>query len=185
MGTARQFLEATQGWHAFVNGRLAPRIVLDTNVVLSALLFPSGKIRRIRHLWTAGIFVPLLSRETATELLRALAYPRFALERGDQEALLAEYIPWCDTVVIPRTPPRVPECRDHGDTPFLELAAAGEAVYIVTGDKDLLALNARFVCPIVTAKAFLDLVDTKPGVWQGKARYFHSTLPRQRRAPGW
>ena len=50
-------------------------------------------------------------------------------------------------------PPRVPECRDPFDQPFLELALLGEADALVTGDQDLLALAPEFPVPIVTARA--------------------------------
>lgn len=44
----------------------------------------------------------------------------------------------------------VPHCCDPHDRPFLELALAGRADYLVTGDDDLLALTAVFVVPIIT-----------------------------------
>ena len=67
-----------------------PRVVLDTNVVLSALLFGSGWGARVRAGWQAGRFVPLASTATAQELVRALAYAKFKLGAAEQEQLLAE-----------------------------------------------------------------------------------------------
>jgi len=55
----------------------APRVVLDTHVVLSALLFRGGPASRVRAGWQAGDFVPLASAATARELVRVLAYPKF------------------------------------------------------------------------------------------------------------
>jgi predicted nucleic acid-binding protein len=54
--------------------------------------------------------------------------------------------------------PTVPACRDPHDRPFLELAVAGKANYLVTGDTDLLDLASGFARPIVTPAAFLDLM---------------------------
>ncbi|MBL8523072.1 MAG: putative toxin-antitoxin system toxin component, PIN family, partial [Betaproteobacteria bacterium] len=53
------------------------RVVLDTNVVLSALIFPGKTTSRIRELWQNGKLIPLISRETTEELLAALQYPKF------------------------------------------------------------------------------------------------------------
>ncbi len=50
-----------------------PRVVVDTNIVLSALIF-GGKISRLRFTWQKGIFIPLVSKATITELIRVLAY---------------------------------------------------------------------------------------------------------------
>ena len=56
-----------------------PRVVLDTNVVLSALLFGGGAAARVRAGWQSGRFVPLASTPTAQELLRVMAYPKLRL----------------------------------------------------------------------------------------------------------
>ena len=104
-----------------------PRVVLDTNVVLSALVFGGGSVGRMRSLWQAGAFAPLASTHAAQELLRVLAYPKFRLSAPEQEELLADYLPYTQTVRISRPPPRVPDCRDSHDTPFLHLAVCGNA----------------------------------------------------------
>ena len=52
-------------------------------------------------------------------------------------------------------PPPTPPCRDPFDVPLLELALAGEADFLVTGDQDLLSLASEFPCPIVNANSFL------------------------------
>jgi putative PIN family toxin of toxin-antitoxin system len=135
--------------------REAPLVVLDTNVVLSALRYRGGAVGRLREAWQAARFVPLVSTHTALELVRVLAYPKFKLNASEQETLLADYMPWVRVVKIPHPPPSVPACRDAFDVPFLHLAAAGRAQFLVTGDKDLLALadTARF-SRIVTVEAF-------------------------------
>ncbi|MCX7273373.1 MAG: putative toxin-antitoxin system toxin component, PIN family [Burkholderiales bacterium] len=133
----------------------APRVVLDTNVVLSALVFGKGTTARLRAAWQGGRLLPLVSTATARELVRVLSYPKFRLEAQEQQELLADYLPCAEVVRIPQPPPSVPVCRDPFDLPFLHLAAAGRADALVTGDADLLTLARVGRCPIMTPEAFV------------------------------
>lgn len=133
----------------------APRVVIDTNLVLSALVFVQGRLTPLRTAWQSGRIQPLMSRTTAAELVRVLAYPKFKLTPDEQQELLADYLPVCATVTLPDPPPLTPVCRDRFDQPFLQLALAGQAAALVTGDSDLLLLADSFECPIVTAEQFL------------------------------
>ena len=137
------------------------RVVLDTNVVLSALVFAGGQAGRLRLSWQQGGFVPLASTGSVQELVRVLAYPKFRLSKPDQDELLADYLPYTQTVRIPQPQPLVPQCRDPLDVPFLHLAVTGKAQVLVSGDKDLLVLADEFQhatgCIIVTIEAFLNL----------------------------
>ncbi len=133
--------------------RLA-RVVFDTNVVLSALVFAAGNTARLRGAWQAGACVPLVSTATARELVRVLAYPNFELTAHEQQELLADYLPHAEVVRIPQPPPAVAACRDPFDVPFLHLAVAGRADALVTGDADLLTWGRVGRCPILTPKAF-------------------------------
>ncbi|QTD45524.1 putative toxin-antitoxin system toxin component, PIN family [Ottowia testudinis] len=134
----------------------APRVVLDTNVLLSALVFARGPIAGLRSAWQAGAFVPLASTATTQELIRVLAYPKFRLGQAQRQELLADYLPWAEAVTVPQPPPAVPNCRDPLDSPFLHLAVAGQAQWLVTGDADLLALAGALPgLAIVTPAAFL------------------------------
>ena len=126
-----------------------PRLVLDTNVLVSALVFPAGSTSWLRTAWQSGTIRPLASRETATELIRVLAYPKFRLDKDERDDLLSDYLPWCEIVVV-RDLSAVPECRDHHDRAFLALASAGRADALVTGDGDLLALAPVFPIPIIS-----------------------------------
>lgn len=132
-----------------------PRVVIDTNLVLSALVFAQGRLSPLRHAWQGTHCQPLVSSVTATELIRVLAYPKFKLTAADQQELLADYLPYCTTVRMPAKPPATLACRDQFDLPFLQLAVAGKAAYLVTGDQDLLSLAGRFICPIITADQFI------------------------------
>jgi putative PIN family toxin of toxin-antitoxin system len=134
-------------------------VVLDTNVALSALVFRAGHVAALRAAWQSGRCVPLATRATAEEFVRVLAYPKFRLSVEEQNDLLAEYLPYCKVVALPARAPRVPTCRDPGDVPFLQLALAGKADYLVTGDKALLGVAGRFPCPIVRPEAFMTALD--------------------------
>jgi len=131
----------------------APRVVLDTNVLLSALLFHAGTLSWLRHAWQSGAILPLASRDSAAELIRVLGYPRFRLSPAERDDLLGDYLPWCEAVTVPKRL-KVPPCRDPFDRPFLALALAGKANALVTGDKDLLALSGSFVVPILAPAEF-------------------------------
>lgn len=130
------------------------RVVIDTNLVLSALVFAGGRLAPLRLAWQDQRVLPLVSRATAAELIRALTYPKFKLAAHEQEELLADYLPYCKTVRIPAPPPATPPCRDAFDVPSLELALAGKADALVTGDKGLLSLVGRLACPILGADEF-------------------------------
>lgn len=134
-----------------------PRIVLDTNVVLSALLFGGSQAARIRTGWQSRRFLPLASAATARELVRALAYPKFRLSPAEQAELLADYLPWVQVTRIPDPPPAVPRCRDPFDAPFLVLAKTGRAQALVSGDGDLLALaGSAGLCPVLAIAEFCE-----------------------------
>ena len=134
------------------------RVVLDTNVVLSALVFGGGATGRVRRAWQHVTVLPLASTATVQELVRVLAYPKFRLSQAEQDELLADYLPYTETVRIPLPPPFVPACRDVLDEPFMHLAVAGKAQVLVSGDRDLLAIAAEFErasgCPILTLDVF-------------------------------
>ena len=135
--------------------RAQPRVVLDTNVVLSALLFGGGPTAQVRAAWMAGRIVPLASGATARELVRVLAYPKFGLAADEQQDLLADYLPWVQVVRIPDPPPAVPRCRDLFDLRFLHLVITGKADALVPGDKDLLALEGTSGrCRVLNVEAF-------------------------------
>lgn len=139
-----------------------PRVVLDTNLVLSALVFQGRHLDSLRFSWHSGVITPLVSQTTVAELIRALGYPKFKLDAAEQEELLADYLPYCATVVLPNPQMLTLECRDPADVPFLQLAVASKADALVTGDKDLLVLSGKFACPILTAEAFLARLNARP-----------------------
>ncbi|MGH8274076.1 MAG: putative toxin-antitoxin system toxin component, PIN family [Gammaproteobacteria bacterium] len=133
-----------------MNGPAPPRWVLDTNVALSALIRPGGTTGRLRLAWQSQLFVPLVSHDTAAELIRALAYPKFRLAPDEQHDLLADYLPWTEVIRIPEPPPKTPHCRNPHDVKFLQLAFAARAAALITGDADLLELSLATRTPVLT-----------------------------------
>ena len=138
--------------------RRVMRVVLDTNIVLSALVFAHGRLVSLRRAWQQGRCHPLVSTATTAELMRALQYPKFKLSVEERQELLADYLPYCMAVRMPAKPPKTPSCRDPFDLPFLQLAIVGRADHLVSGDKDLLSLANTFARSIITAEQFLDLL---------------------------
>lgn len=133
-----------------------PRVVLDTNCLVSALIFSRGKFAWLREAWQTRRFVALASHDTVSELLRVLAYPKFKLTRDERETLLADFLPYVETVKIDITPEGLPDIRDAQDIIFLVLAAASRADALVSGDGDIQAVRERFHIPILTMAEFTD-----------------------------
>lgn len=117
------------------------RVVLDTNCLVSALIFSHGKAGQLRAAWQRGDIVPIVCRETVTELIRVLGYPKFKLEQEDIENLLADILPWAETVTINTIHDAVELLRDKDDAVFIHLAQASSAAFLVSGDKHLLELR--------------------------------------------
>ena len=133
------------------------KAVLDTNTVLSALLFNQGSLTWLRGQWQSGKVQPMASKATINELLRVLNYPKFKLHINDQQDLLADYLPYVTTVTAPETLQDKTVCRDINDLIFLELAIAGSAQYLVTGDKDLLEIKTQFLFEIISPQQLKNL----------------------------
>jgi putative PIN family toxin of toxin-antitoxin system len=126
------------------------RVVLDTAVVVSALLFETGRLSYVRDAWTTGPLLPLVSRDTTTELLRVLGYPRFDLSREEVETVLSAYLPFVEAVDVEGDLRRLPRCSDPDDQMFVELAHVGAAEALVTGDQALLAMKGDVTFDILT-----------------------------------
>ena len=136
-------------------GRQQLRVVIDTNVLLSTLVFKSGAMVAIKRAWQSGECVPVVSRATTEELLSVLRYPKFELDQLQQEGVLVAYLPYCETLPEPKTRVKLPRCRDEDDEAFLLLAAASKADALITGDKDLLALSKATPFEILAPSEFL------------------------------
>jgi len=132
------------------------RVVLDTNVLLSGIAYPASIPGKILAAWRHGSVDVLLSAHILDELRRVL--PRLAHCHG---LTLAEIDDLVDALsiqaeVIEPLAGVEPDLRDVGDQPVLGTLLAAlktaEANYLITGDKDLLAMAERY--PIVTPATF-------------------------------
>jgi putative PIN family toxin of toxin-antitoxin system len=132
------------------------RVVIDTNVLISAFLF-GGVPGRLISLWKSGRIQPLASQTMIDEALRVLAYPKFSLAPKEIELLLCEeIIPWFEIIDVATAGPFIKD--DPSDDMFLWCAIDGKADHIISGDEHLLQLQ-DFPVPILTPRQFLDLVE--------------------------
>ena len=126
--------------------------MLDTNVLVSGLAYPESVPGRIVAAWRQGSLDVVLSRYILDELARVL--PRLNRRLGWQAndiADLLDILAVAADLVEPR--PLAPDAaRDAADIPILGTLLASQADYLVTGDKDLLALADRY--PILSPAEF-------------------------------
>lgn len=123
---------------------MALRVILDTNCLVSALIFSKGRTAELRQLWQTEEVIPVVCRETVTELIRVLSYPKFSLTPQEVESLLAEFLPWAEVITLEMPHAKIPELRDQDDVVFIHLARATKAAFLVSGDKHLLDLRQTF-----------------------------------------
>lgn len=131
------------------------RFVLDTNVLISALLFKTSvPFQAIELAEKQGII--LYSEATLNELEQVLNRKKFNkyLSLEDRQVFLLKFISSSQLVSITEN---ITVCRDEKDNKFLELAVSGNANVIVTGDLDLLILNPFQVVEILTPDMFIDI----------------------------
>lgn len=130
------------------------KVVLDTNVLVSGLMFPSSTPGRIVAAWSEAQFDVVSSHEQLVEIGRVLGYPRIRriLKWSDQRIEQFVKLLFVRVEVVERdlTATEIP--RDPDDAPILGILVAAEADFLVTGDRDLLALRDRY--PIETPAEF-------------------------------
>jgi putative PIN family toxin of toxin-antitoxin system len=127
-----------------------PRVVLDTNIFISAVLF-SGRTSRLVKLWQEGRILVLMSPEVLMEYVKVLAYPKFKQEI--KSVIEQELLPFVEPVKVSKAISVIAE--DPSDDKFLNLALGGKSDFIISGDKHLLGLNEYGGIKIVTAEEFL------------------------------
>lgn len=132
------------------------RVVVDTNILVRALIKPQGTVGPVLLRLQKGDFTLLYSPATLEELVEVLDRPRIRqkhrLTRDDIADVIA-LLMVRGVAIQPRR--RIRLCRDPKDDKFLELAAAGQTDAIVSGDADLLVLNPFEGIPILSPAAFL------------------------------
>ena len=134
------------------------RVVLDTNVLISALVFPGGSPESVYRLVTEGRVEMVSSPSLLAELARVLG-SKFGWAPDD----VAFTLRWITVIgVIVRPVAQVEAIvEDPDDDRVLEAAAEGHADAIVSGDRHLLNLGAWNDIPILSPAAFLDRVRTE------------------------
>ncbi len=127
-------------------------MVLDTNVLVSGLAYPASVPGRIVQTWRQGGLEVVLSRYILDELSRIL--PRLNYRLNWQETDFADFIDVLalTTDLVDPSPANDQRLRDEADRPVLGTLLAAQADYLVTGDRDLLALAEHY--PILTPAAF-------------------------------
>jgi len=130
--------------------------VLDTNVVVSALLF-GGETARLVALWQSNAFALLASAAIIEEYARVLSYPKFQLTDAEiREMLNEDILPFVTPVRVKKIP-RV-NSKDPSDDKFLACAVVGKADAIVSGDHHVLELRAYRSISILPVQAFLKTI---------------------------
>lgn len=134
-------------------------VVLDTNILVSALLF-KGELAGIVDLWKKGRIVPVFSKETFAEFKTVLEYPKFSLtERETRMIIEEEILPFFEIAEITDKAEGV--CRDPDDDAFIVCAIAASADFIVSGDKDLLDMGRYKTVRIISASTLLKMVSLR------------------------
>ena len=131
------------------------RVVLDTNILVSALLF-QAELAGIVDLWKKGRIIPVLSKETFTEFKAVLEYPKFSLTQQEIKVIIEEEVlPYFEVIEIADNIKGI--CRDIDDDKFIVCAVSASADFIVTGDKDLLDLGKYKSVKIISASVLLKM----------------------------
>jgi uncharacterized protein len=129
------------------------RFVIDTNVLVSALLFSNSKPRQALDK-AQDIGIILLSNSTFLELETVLVRSKF--DRYVTLEKRTEFLEnLAETTLFIEPDESINDCRDPKDNKYLELAVSGEANCIITGDEDLLVLNPFRGISILTVQLFL------------------------------
>ncbi|MEI6328157.1 MAG: putative toxin-antitoxin system toxin component, PIN family [Pseudanabaena sp. ELA645] len=131
------------------------KIVLDSNVILSAALFKQSTPRQALDKAAVSGQI-LMSSEILGELQDIFNRPKFDKYSSKQvrNEFLNDFLTVVENVEIVQ---KITICRDRKDDKFLELAVNGKADYIITGDQDLLVLNPFQDIAIISVSDYLSL----------------------------
>jgi uncharacterized protein len=133
------------------------RIVLDTNVLVSAFLNPTGAPSQVLTLVLAGELKLLFNQRILDEYAEVLARPRFELEPADVSAVLRQLE--ADGERIKASASRV-QLPDADDLPFLEVALSGKADALVSGN--VRHFPGRLGVDVLSPRALLQRLEVEP-----------------------
>ena len=134
-----------------------PRVVVDTNVLISRLLAPkSVPAQAVSDVVRYGRL--LASSATLEELAEVLGRTKFDryLSLGERQQFMRLLARIVD---MPSIAHRFTDCHDPSDNKFLDLAVSGSASFIISGDRDLLELHPFHEIPILKPAAYLEAVE--------------------------
>lgn len=138
------------------------RAVLDTNILIRALIRPQGTVGSIIPRLAKGDYALVYSAPSRNELIAKLALPRirnkYNLTDTQIEALL-DLIALRGQLVAPER--RVKVCPDPHDDMFIEAALAGSTEYVVTGNDNLLSLEKFETVQFNIPRQFLATLDNQ------------------------
>ena len=127
------------------------RVVLDTNVLVSGLAYPGSVPGLIVGAWRQGGLDVVLSRYILDEMARMLPQlPRIQMTAAEIRDLTDSFMFLAD--IVEPEGAQDSNLRDPADQPVLLTLLASQANYLITGDKDLLALANDY--PIITPAGF-------------------------------
>ena len=134
-------------------GKKEKKIVLDTNILISALLF-NGELSKIVDLWKKGEITPVLSKETFDEMKHVLEYPKLSLTENEIKMIIEEEVlPFFEIVELTDKVSGI--CKDPDDNKFISCALSAKADFIITGDKEFYSLEKFKSVKIINASEFL------------------------------
>jgi len=138
------------------------RAVVDTNVLVRAVIKPTGTVGPVLLRLRQGEYTLLYAQSLLEELSDVLNRPRIR----DKYRLTDQDIQTVLSLILLRGEAVTPEegiaaCRDPRDNKFLEVAVAGKADVIVSADQDLLTLHPFADIPILPPATFLQMLDAE------------------------
>ena len=134
------------------------RAVIDTNIIISAVIGKSTTLINIYNCFVDNLFTPIFSPHLQEEILDVIKRPHIRKYFRAKEINKFKKLIKADSIlVIPSN--KLSLCRDSSDNFILEAAVEAKADFIVTGDKDLLSLQKSFGIPIVNAFQFSKILN--------------------------
>jgi putative PIN family toxin of toxin-antitoxin system len=134
----------------------AVKVVLDTNILVSALLF-KGSLSVLVGLWKSGRIIPMLSKATFEEFRTVLSYPKFKLAANEIKTIVErEVLPFFE--IVEATEEVRGACKDPDDDKFISCALSASADFVISGDKDLCEVGRHKSVKIIKAADFIRMM---------------------------
>lgn len=129
------------------------KAVIDTNVIISAVIGKSATSVNIYNSFVDNLFSPVFSPTLQKEIFNVIKRPHIRKYFQPKEIKKFKELLKVDTILVTPTE-KIKVCRDIKDNIILETALEAKADFIVSGDKDLLVLKSFRGIPIITPREF-------------------------------